>query len=91
MKYHRKWTQAITLKEGRTTLKILRVFIFRSKLLFLFIAVSHARGTDHGVGLNSTPTVIKCIDKTNQRRDTYLSWKHKLSNEDEEEDIVEIE
>ena len=24
----------------------------------LFIAVSHARGTDHGVGLNSTQTIM---------------------------------
>ena len=32
-----------------------RVFIFRSNFHY-FIAVSHARGTDHGVNLNSTPT-----------------------------------
>ena len=41
---------------GSNHLKNLWVFTFPFQLP-LFIAVSHTRGTDHGVGLNSTPTL----------------------------------
>ena len=46
---------------GSNHLKIPGVFNFPLKLS-LFIAVSHTRGTDHGVGLNSTPTYCIVIN-----------------------------
>ena len=56
-KYHKHNGRRLLLQERVEPLKKPQSIYFSVKLS-LFIAVSHARDTDHGVGLNSTPTEI---------------------------------
>ena len=56
-KYHRHSGRRLLLWRRVEPLKKFHSIYFPLKLS-LFIAVSHTRGTDHGVGLNSTPTLI---------------------------------
>ena len=54
-KYQKHSGRRLLLRRRVEPLKKSPSIYFPLKLT-LFIAVSHARGTDHGVGLNSTPT-----------------------------------
>ena len=54
-KYYKHSGRRLLLRRRVEPLKKSRSVYFPS-ILFLFIAVSHTRDTDHGVGLNPTPT-----------------------------------
>ena len=56
-KYHKPSGRRLLLRQRVEPLKQFLEYLFPAKFT-LFIAVSHTRDTDHGVGLNFTPTLI---------------------------------